>query len=244
MKLTDYIRTPEQLGAADIEDLSRLVEQYPYFQAARLLLLRGLYQMQDERFGPALREAAIHLPDRAKLFQLIEGSRYQLAPETRLHHVHPVQEPAVDRTQSLIDTFLAQQEEQGGKTRTKVADVTTDYMAYLEQLEDLPQADQEKEEDIIDQFMQTTGGKIVLPKEEPSAALTSVQSDEEEKGAQDDYFTETLARIYVKQRKYTKAIEIIRRINLNYPKKSSYFADQIRFLEKLALLERFNQDPK
>ena len=52
------------------------------------------------------------------------------------------------------------------------------------------------------------------------------------------YFTETLARIYIKQGKYAKAIEIIRRISLLYPQKNRYFADQIRFLEKILINER------
>lgn len=43
----------------------------------------------------------------------------------------------------------------------------------------------------------------------------------------------TLAKIYIKQQRYEKALEIIRKVNLNNPKKNSYFADQIRFLQKL-----------
>ena len=58
-------------------------------------------------------------------------------------------------------------------------------------------------------------------------------TEETGKNAEEGYFTETLARIYVKQGRYSKALEIIKRLNLNYPKKSAYFADQIRFLEKL-----------
>ena len=54
----------------------------------------------------------------------------------------------------------------------------------------------------------------------------------------DSYFTETLAKIYIKQRRYSKALEIIRKLNLKYPKKSIYFADQIRFLEKLVINEK------
>ncbi|MFC2711090.1 MAG: tetratricopeptide repeat protein, partial [Hoylesella oralis] len=34
---------------------------------------------------------------------------------------------------------------------------------------------------------------------------------------------------------YSKALEIIQQLNLNYPKKNAYFADQMRFLEKLIL---------
>ena len=57
----------------------------------------------------------------------------------------------------------------------------------------------------------------------------------------ESYFTETLARIYNKQGRYEKALEIIQRLNLNYPKKNAYFADQIRFLEKLILNNKNNK---
>ena len=48
-------------------------------------------------------------------------------------------------------------------------------------------------------------------------------------------FTESLAKIYIRQRKYAKALEIIRKLSLNNPEKNIYFADQIRFLEKLII---------
>ena len=51
----------------------------------------------------------------------------------------------------------------------------------------------------------------------------------------DSCFTETLAKIYVKQQRYSKALEIIKKLSLKYPKKNAYFADQIRFLEKLII---------
>ena len=57
----------------------------------------------------------------------------------------------------------------------------------------------------------------------------------EEEPEEESYFTETLAKIYVKQQRYSKALEIIRKLNLKYPKKNAYFADQIRFLEKLII---------
>jgi predicted Zn-dependent protease len=63
----------------------------------------------------------------------------------------------------------------------------------------------------------------------------------DENGAEEGYFTETLARIYIKQGRYSKALEIIRRLSLQYPKKNAYFADQIRFLEKLIINNKQNK---
>ena len=44
---------------------------------------------------------------------------------------------------------------------------------------------------------------------------------------------EELAIKCIQEKKYHRAIEILRELNLNNPKKSIYFADQIRFLEKI-----------
>ena len=53
-----------------------------------------------------------------------------------------------------------------------------------------------------------------------------------------EFLTETLARIYIRQKKYSQALTIIKRLSLTFPKKSVYFADQIRFLEYLIANER------
>ena len=59
--------------------------------------------------------------------------------------------------------------------------------------------------------------------------------ENQHKPLDDSYFTETLAHIYVKQKRYEKALQIIKNLNLKYPEKNVYFADQIRFLEKLII---------
>ena len=45
--------------------------------------------------------------------------------------------------------------------------------------------------------------------------------------------TETLARIYVEQKNYKKAIQSYKILSLKYPEKSSFFADQIKAVEQL-----------
>ena len=45
--------------------------------------------------------------------------------------------------------------------------------------------------------------------------------------------TETLARIYLEQKNYVKAIQSYKILILKYPEKSALFADQIKAIEKL-----------
>lgn len=46
-------------------------------------------------------------------------------------------------------------------------------------------------------------------------------------------FTESLAKIYIRQKQYDKAKRIFEKLNLKFPEKSSYFADQIEKIDKL-----------
>ena len=239
--LTTYIDHPEQLDAQTVEELWQLVDRHPTYQAARLLLVRGLYLLQDQRFGPALREAALMVPDRAKLFDLIEGEKFRLHPQRQKPSEQADESPKADRTQSLIDTFLAGTPEPPKPRRQVPVDASVDYMSYLLQLEDAPATDAEANEEEEEKVLQPAPASEV--QEEVEEWPEEVE-ESDDKAPSEAYFTETLARIYIKQGKYDKAIEIIRRLSLNYPKKNRYFADQIRFLEKILLNERSKNSEK
>ena len=101
-----------------------------------------------------------------------------------------------------------------------------------------------KGQDLIDNFIENEGGKIQLKDEIDFTPEVQMLTDGDENDDDDGYFTETLAKIYIKQGRYSKALEIIQRLNLNYPKKNAYFADQIRFLEKLILNNKQNNKQK
>jgi len=55
----------------------------------------------------------------------------------------------------------------------------------------------------------------------------------EQTGIEEIEISENNAKKLIFEKKYTEAIAILRSLNLNNPKKSAYFADQIRFLEKV-----------
>ena len=152
----------------------------------------------------------------------------------------------MDRTLSLIDTFLASLPEEPSAMELPM-DVATDYTPFLlhegeSVSDDVPQM---KGQDLIDNFIEKSAEEPLLPqlgvKEVAPAPVKNEVSEEnepedkEEDMKDESYFTETLAKIYVKQQRYSKALEIIKKLNLKYPKKNAYFADQIRFLEKLII---------
>ncbi len=51
--------------------------------------------------------------------------------------------------------------------------------------------------------------------------------------SENELMTETLAKIYLKQKKYIKAIEAYKILSLKYPEKNAFFADQIKKIKKL-----------
>lgn len=225
--------------------LRELVAKYPYFQAARLLFLQNLFLLHDPSFGEELRRASLYVPDRRVLFQLVEGDNYKPKTTRKPQPGIASQEAASrsDRTQSLIEEFLratAPTDEERPHRKLTVADATTDYAAFLLQMEDAAapgetDASDQRRQGLIDIFIENKPERIVLQTEPEYKPDIPDNTDGQEEAADGDYLTETLAKIYIKQQRYEKALEIIRKLNLIYPKKNSYFADQIRFLQKLII---------
>ena len=82
---------------------------------------------------------------------------------------------------------------------------------------------------------------VAPPVEEPTEAdafdlidhfLDGARTQVDEPAAE-ELLSETLSKIYIQQQHYDKALRIIRSLSLNYPEKNRFFADQIRFLERL-----------
>ena len=129
------------------------------------------------------------------------------------------------RGQDLIDGFL-------NKMNADEKNLPTEQM-------NADKSPMDKDVLLADVSEESTSPLISMP---ISVNYDQAEGEEEEKSEDcvveredDSYFTETLAKIYIKQHRYEKALEIIKKLSLNYPKKNAYFADQIRFLEKLII---------
>ncbi len=85
-----------------------------------------------------------------------------------------------------------------------------------------------KKFDMIDKFLADN------PKIDPNRSTTSSRNIAKEQMIQPEaLMTETLARIYLEQKNYGKAIQSYRILSLKYPEKSGFFADQIKTVKQL-----------
>lgn len=237
-RISDYLQGTRTPSTAAQNHLRQLVERYPYFHAARIVYLKMLYQAHDPSFGSELRKAALYVPSHQVLYAMVEGERLNPATYAQTKNVHQkkVAGHSVDRTESLIGQFLDQMEDPKPRHTSKV-DATVDYIEYLRQSGAeskvlYPSCQKSTTNDVIDAFLDNDV-KIQIH-EHADDELLRPQEQEGEMGS-GDVLTEMMAKIYIKQEKYDKALEIIRRLYLKYPKKNRYFADQMRFLQKIII---------
>ena len=250
MNLTELIQHPERMDRETLYDLRSLTALHPYYQTARILMLQNLFLLHDPTVDEELRRAAVYITDRRVLFQMIEAVHYRIKTVKREAEEKEREEKkhgeAGNRTAELIDSFLGtmpdEDREKPKSRKPTPADAAVDYVAYLLESgafeNDSEETPQMKGQTLIDEFISKEGGgRIVLPELEADVKDTSESSGP----VPDDICTETMAQIYVRQGRYSQALEIIKRLNLDNPKKNAYFADQIRFLEKLIVNNNKNK---
>ncbi len=210
-----WIQHPELLNRDTLYELRTLLARYPYFQTARLLYLKNLYILHDTTFGSELRKAAIFVSERRSLFYLIEGERFAIHPQKGQAVIE--EEPTLDRTLHLINTFLAKIPEEKLLPASD-SDLSTDYITYMLREEELPEqtgnesATPLRGQNLIDEFIEKAdnGYPFHLSPEEDELQTSPVYAPKEAEEEEDDeYFTETLAKIYIKQQRYFKGMEII-----------------------------------
>lgn len=249
MNITELINHPEKMDRDTLYELRSALALYPYFQTLRILMLQNLFILHDPSFDEELRKAAVYITDRKVLFRLVEAAHYavrKVNKEEKQQTDTTGKDNKGNRTDTIIDNFLdaipvepAPKEKR--HRRPTPADATVDYVAYLMELDDAEEDTEKRDEkpqlrgqNLIDNFIENDRGKIVLNETvEFTPQLDTTDYENGGKKGEEAFFTETLARIYIKQGRYSKALEIIQRLSLIYPKKNAYFADQIRFLQKL-----------
>ena len=244
---------PEKLDNDTLEGLGGVVAEYPYFHTARLLYTKNLHLANVEGYREELGRSALFCNDRKRLFYLIYREEYGKLLDREDRDIHSNR---ADRTEQLLESFLSSLGERATDEREIIEPsienvafnlATTDYFSYLQSLDGktthLDQAEgaqRLEHQDIIDAFIEKAASDTLFVPKESKPAETVQEREEKEEGG--EFLTETLARIYIKQKKYEQALTIIKRLSLNFPKKSVYFAHQIRFLELLIINAEKNKE--
>ncbi len=226
------MKSPGLLNGDTLPQLKNLVEEYPYFQTVRMLYLKNLQIEKDLSFPMELRKMALYAPDRKKLYYWIEKDKFA---SFNFDNLEEKEDKNLENTFSSIDSFLASEnviEEEFEFGRSSGALVSTDYLSLLseEEKNNLTHTQPLKHQKTIDDFLEKDKQSPIKIKLSEGENIVSESFQAKEKN---DFLGETLAKIYIKQKKYEKALQIIQKLNLQYPEKSTYFALQIEELNKL-----------
>ncbi len=210
-ELYAYLADPKRLTAETLEPIRALYESYPYCAPFAFLYLYNLSLTGDVRYASELRRLSVLLPDREQLFRLVEGDRPAfVAPQ--------VEEPDEADTFDLIDHFL-----DGARTSGEDLPEVLHYEGGGEGLDYFAgEANEPLPAEGLSELLDTS-----------SVPTATVVAPSPEEPAPEELLSETLSKIYIQQQHYDKALRIIRSLSLNYPEKNRFFADQIRFLERL-----------
>jgi hypothetical protein len=290
----DKVVTPVQT-----KQLEDVLEEYPYFQAARALQLKGLRNLNSFKYNNALRKTAAYSADRDVLFDFITSNDFlqnsiansisgktttNKKQDATLDDLVDVEIPKpiiekskdqplpqdVDDADQILDPKLFKSKDpevdkaiQVAKEKAKkelelgqplpftknekhsfsewlqlTALKTIDRNPQKFDTNDTMEGDidfplekevlKKKKFELIDRFIENN------PKIVPTTRSTSkVDMTGSIKLDKDELMTETLAKVYLEQKKYKKAIQAYKILSLKYPEKSGFFADRIKAAQKI-----------
>lgn len=281
MNVTDYtflINKPETINSVYTDALSNVLNEFPYFQSARALRLKGLYNQNSFKYNYALKVTAAHTTDRSVLFDFITSENFVtiqndlydnknlelmnmdvidseiVQPKTILEQQQnalelsirtSIKEAAISNektteqsqdTAPVLDSekpidFSANEKHsfQDWLQLSRVQPIDRSADNKIKPVEDVFDEEKKKKAAIIDKFIETNP-KIapMKPGSAPTPQFDLNSSDNTH------LMTETLAKVYLEQKKYQKAIQAYEILILKYPEKSSFFADhitEIKFLQ-------------
>ena len=267
-KFTSLLKSPTNIDALKTIQLEEVIREFPYFQPARVLHLKGLNTLNSFKYNQELKRTAAHTIDRAVLFDFITSNNFTksfneihileeievIDPETVeiLHQKikESFSEEAALETEESKDTLKIEAEE----TEEEVSEILeigkpiefssnephsfNEWMQLIskkpidrvenKEISSKKPSKTEEKFDLISKFIKTN------PKIAPVDKTIVNQDVAQNSYAENDsLMTETLAKVYLEQKKYENAIKAYRILSLKYPEKSGFFADRIKAIKNL-----------
>lgn len=298
MTTTDFtylLNHPEAITEQQTMELERILSEFPYFQSARAIRLKGLYNQNSFMYNLKLKKTAATTTDRAVLFEFITSDTFigeSKSPfkknQIDLHDIVVIDTEVVSpkwttteekRQQSVLSSIDSAQKHE--KKEIEVAPevftaLTTAPEEAKQEIVEQPQEElkigkplafSQNDSYSFQEWLQLTKFKPIV-REQPSPKLeekenTAISDEKQRKIALINKFievnpkivsdkntqitpvielqaidnstlmTETLAKVYLEQKKYQRAIDAYDILILKYPEKSVFFADRIENIKKL-----------
>ncbi len=245
-QILSFMENPALLNDKTLIELKEILDEFPYFQTVRLLYTRNLLNEDNFRFVNQLKICALYATDRRILYQLLNPVK----PKEKIQDVLSEKDQEVSKSSQPSDIIKNVSPEKSSEpdlnyeqyeSAYRLADTDSESEKSLGQLvkeinESAGKQIKSKEtglkEDLIDRFLKENPA---ISNEDNVIIKNSDINQEQEEifNENDEFITETLAKIYIKQGLYQKAINAFQKLTLKYPEKSAYFARQIEEVNKL-----------
>jgi hypothetical protein len=240
-KFSDKIDEKQSIGHLKTAELKAIIDKFPYFQAARALYLKGLKNQDSFKYNNELKTAAAYTTDRTVLFDFITSKKFNIQKEGVRQQSREVKAPEIVKREEekLAESNLkpitkVKDKLEIGKPISFTNSENHSFNQWLQLSTKKPIIRKEiskkgslKKVDLIEKFIQSNPKIGAIPKDKSVSISVS-------KNKQDSsLMTETLAKVYLEQKKYENAIQAYRILSLKYPEKSGFFADQIKRIQIL-----------
>ena len=216
--------------------LDEIVKNYPHFHLVQPYFLKAIEQLRPDKFDNILSHTAIATYDRELLYNFLENQKNTIS-KTNLKEeqvVGKVKKRKKEKNKKKPKTKIVYDLKKKKKQQVFPKELPfSEWAYYLRHKNNSKKFNVISEKfELFDSFFEKK--KILKPSKE-----NSNKDDLSQKSLThtDELMTETLAKVFVKQKKFDNALQAYHILSLKYPEKNSFFADQIKEIKRLQQLK-------